>query len=57
MMFNELCDRVDATVFSSDHLYDDEVRSKFRDMLARWTREIDSINKTKEKEEEDETTN
>ncbi len=34
----ELCDRIDATVFSSDYFVDPGKRAKMREIMARWER-------------------
>jgi len=38
--FLELCDSVDAGVFSGDSLMDAGTRKEFEDYLGRWTREL-----------------
>lgn len=38
-----LCDELDASVFSSDDLYSIEAISRFKQLLRRWNREADSI--------------
>lgn len=38
--FEEECDRVDASVFSGDALFDYETREEFKRLLARWSRRI-----------------
>jgi hypothetical protein len=36
--FNNLCDEIDATVFSGDYLDDPDALNEFRKMLERWER-------------------
>lgn len=36
----ENCESIDASVFSSDMLFDDERRNMLKDYIARWTRAI-----------------
>ena len=36
------CESIDASVFSSDMLYDDERRNMLKEYIARWTRAIEA---------------
>lgn len=35
------CEQIDASVFSSDMLFDDERRAMLKEYLQRWTRAVD----------------
>ena len=37
---DEICDAVDAGVFTGDHLADKETREEFKRLLERWAREV-----------------
>jgi hypothetical protein len=50
----EVCDPVDAMVFSGDTLADPEALKAFEDMVARWTRGIAQWKQTNAKEEDSE---
>ncbi len=54
--FEELCEHIDATVFSGDHLHDKANRAEFLEYLGRWVREMDrnQASATEECEECDE---
>ena len=39
--FDDLCERIDATVFSGDLLHDNKERAEFMEYLGRWVREMD----------------
>ena len=36
-------DAIDAAVFSGDSMHDDDTRSEFRRLMARWEKEMKSI--------------
>lgn len=38
--FSNICDQLDAEVFSGDSLIDDDIRKEFKELLARWDREV-----------------
>ena len=44
----DLCEQLDATIFTGDEFRDDMTRAKFiHEYLNRWRREMDSINETR----------
>jgi hypothetical protein len=43
----EAIDTIDAMVFNGDALFDDATRTEFREMLARWERQLIEIDKTR----------
>lgn len=49
----ELCDSIDAAVFSGDSLYNRESISEFRQLLERWERGLKDIESVIEEMEKD----
>ena len=47
-------DEIDASVFSGDAFWGDKLREYFKDRLRAWTKEIESIEKSKKELEEEE---
>jgi hypothetical protein len=40
MEFWEMCDHIDANIFTGDRFSDNEERARFEDMLVRWSRRL-----------------
>jgi len=49
--FEKLLDRVDAAVFTGEHLFDDSNKKAMIDYMKRWTKEIVVYNKVKDYKE------
>lgn len=51
--FEDICEEIDAFVFTGDGLFDFETRETFKELLARWGRGVAEVESSIENFEED----